>query len=450
MAWLSHAFGYDLDILQKPAVTFIALQVTAGLVYLGVLFGLASQQATKRNLLFAMLLVGLCMRLAMFGSVPILEDDYYRYLWDGAVTANAQNPYAWSADQITQHAQGVPHSLVELGANSNMVLQRINHPWLRTIYPPVAQAAFALGYWIKPFDIQGLRWVWLGVDILILAMLAHLVRHVPAKGFLLAIYWLNPLLIKEIYNSGHMELVLVLGMVLTIAAALRHAHTAAGFSLSLAVGAKLWPVLWLPLLLGQGVNRWKSRAAFTAAFVLPAAVLIWPVVNGHFDNNSGFRAYARYWQMNDSAYLLIHELANLVSHEHAWQIARLVAGGLVLLVMGWCLRYHKDRPASERLVNSLTAVTLALFLLSPTQFPWYFLWVLPLMVFVPLWSVLWFTVTLPLYYLRFTMDAHGQSWWYDYGVIWIEFVPIWLGLAWELYQRRHGRGCQISLFSEKT
>ncbi len=48
----------------------------------------------SRFLLAAMLLIGLLMRALLFDSYPVLEIDFYRYLWDGAVLANGFNPYA--------------------------------------------------------------------------------------------------------------------------------------------------------------------------------------------------------------------------------------------------------------------------------------------------------------------------------------------------------------------
>ena len=39
-----------------------------------------------------MLACGLAARAILFASEPVLEDDYQRYLWDGAVTAQGLNP----------------------------------------------------------------------------------------------------------------------------------------------------------------------------------------------------------------------------------------------------------------------------------------------------------------------------------------------------------------------
>lgn len=434
LAWLSGFFGYERDVLDKPVWTFVALQVAAGAVYLVTLFALR-RRPTTRGLLMAVIAIGLLMRLAQLGAVPVLEDDFYRYLWDGAVTAHGHNPYAYSPEHIQQSAEGIPDDLLHLAGESGVVVDRINHPWLRTIYPPTAQAAFTLGYWISPFDIQGLRLVWLGLDLTILCLLLFLLRGSSSLSFGLAIYWLNPLLIKEVFNAGHMELVLIVGLLASLLAVRRGFHKTGGLLLGLAAGAKVWPVLWLPLLLRHGWTTWRRGIGVAFTFAIPAAVLALPILLGRLDVESGFTAYAQRWQMNDSAYLLIHEAAKLLSPDHAQLLARLIVAAVVLGVLAFCIR--RFRPTLDGLVGGATVITATLFLLSPTQFPWYYLWLLPLLVLRPMWSLLVLPVTLPLYYLRFPLDAMGHAAWFDYGIVWLEFVPVWLLLAWEL--RRNNR-----------
>jgi hypothetical protein len=41
------------------------------------------------------------------------------------------------------------------------------------------------------------------------------------------------------------------------------------------------------------------------------------------------------------------------------------------------------------------------------------------------------TALLPLYYLRFWLDVRDQSLLFDHGVVWVEFLPVWLLLARE-------------------
>lgn len=436
LAWISESFAYESDILDKPVWTFVAMQVAAGAVYLVTLFALRHRPST-RGLLMVIIAVGLLMRVTQIAAVPVLEDDYYRYLWDGAMTAQGHNPYAYSSEQIQQSDHDIPVDLINLAEASGSVVERINHPWLRTIYPPTAQAAFVLAYWIKPFDIVGLRLVWLGLDLIILGMFLRLLRGRSTLCFSIAIYWLNPMAIKEVFNAGHMELVLVIGLVAALLAMYRGMHKTGALLLGLAVGAKLWPVFWLPLFLRYGRKSWQHGACMLTAFIVPVVAMAIPIILGRLDAGSGFTAYAQRWQMNDSIYLIIHELAQFLSFEHAHLMARMTIGVVLLGVMAFSLRRFK--PNFEGLISSVMMFTAALFLLSPTQFPWYYLWVLPVLTLRPIWSLLALTMTLPLYYLRFPLDAMGYAVWFDYGVIWIEFIPIWLLLAWELWRaNRHG------------
>ncbi len=444
LTWLSGSFAYERGVLEKPVWMFVAMQVAAGIVYLLTLLALR-RQSTTGGLLMVVIAAGVLMRLTQFGAVPVLEDDYYRYLWDGAVTAHGHNPYAYSPEQLQQHTEAVPVDLLHLASESGTVVDRVNHPWLRTIYPPTAQAAFALGYWISPFDIQGLRLVWLGLDLAVLYLLLALLRGSSSPIFGLAIYWLNPLLIKEVFNAGHMELVLVAGLLAAMLAMLRGLHKTGGLLLGLAAGAKIWPVLWLPLLLRHGWTTWRRGIGVAVAFAIPAAVLALPILLGRLDAGSGFTAYAQRWQMNDSAYLAIHEAAKLLSPDHAQSLARLIVAVVVLGVVMWCVR--RLRPTFDGLLSGATVIAATLFLLSPTQFPWYYLWLLPMLALRPMWSLLALTVTLPLYYLRFPLDAMGHTAWFDYGVVWIEFVPVWLLLAWEL---RRGNRAAFHCSTQET
>ncbi len=431
LAWVSGEFAYSRDVLDKPVLLFVAMQAAAGLLYL-VTLALLRSHASSRSMVLIVLAVGLAMRLSQTTATPILETDQYRYLWDGAVTARGLNPYAYAPSQFASDPQSAPEPLRDLASRSGEVLTRINHPTLRTIYPPTTQAAFALAHRIRPFEISGLRWTWLALDLAAAVMLLLILRTVGCSSvaFSLGVYWLNPLLIKEVYNSGHMELVLIVAALGALLGAIHRRTILSMIALGLATGAKVWPMLWLPLLLRYSTRSRSWRAAGLGAFTVTVALLAWPILMSNLDDSSGFTAYAQRWQMNDSAHLLLYESLRWISPEYGRGAARL-AVALILLLLVACLLRRRS-PDDRWLTASVLAVAGTLFLLSPTQFPWYYLWLLPLLALRPMWSVLALTATLPLYYLRFPLEALGQEQWFDYGLVWIEFVPVWLLLALEL------------------
>ena len=134
---------------------------------------LAANVSSAKWLIFWIVLAGLGMRIALFGSTPAFEDDHYRYLWDGAVTANGGNPYAHSPDAVWQETI-TTEPYASLAGQSGTVLERVNYPEYRTIYPPVTQAAFALAHWINPWSLDAWRMVVLAGEAVTLALLASL------------------------------------------------------------------------------------------------------------------------------------------------------------------------------------------------------------------------------------------------------------------------------------
>ena len=335
---------------------------------------------------------------------------------------------------IREGSGEVSDTVRELAEQAGPVLERINHPGLRTIYPPTAQAGFAVAYRLSPFDIDGLRWTWLALELMVVALLVLLLREESTWLFQLAVYWLNPLLVKEIFNAAHMELIVIAPVIAAVAAAVHYRATLCALLLGLAAGAKIWPILLAPLMLRRAVDYGGRTLRSVAVLAGMGTLLMIPLLLSRLDASSGMLAYVRRWQMNDSAFLLLHELSKWISEPHAQWIARAGMAALIIVVVLLVLRRY--RPTDHWLFTSLLVVAAALFLLSPTQFPWYYLWLLPFLALRPAWSLIALTVTLPIYYLRFPLDAVGHAAWFDYGLVWLEFVPIWALLLWEERRRR--------------
>jgi len=95
IAAISPQFDYQIKNLEKPILLLVVLMMAAGAPYLWVIYRFKSF-ALDRRLMIWIIGLGLLARLRMFASTPILEDDFYRYFWDGGVLANGFNPYNYS------------------------------------------------------------------------------------------------------------------------------------------------------------------------------------------------------------------------------------------------------------------------------------------------------------------------------------------------------------------
>jgi hypothetical protein len=294
------------------------------------------------------LIVAVALRALMLVPEPRLSGDVYRYLFDGRTLASGQNPYAVFPDD-----------------------PRINHPEIRTIYPPHAELLFAAFHWLPLWRL-----------FLLLADLATLwlLRDRAA----LAYATFPPLLFEGVW-SAHVEVVAAL---LLAVAFFRRSATAAACS----VGTKVIPIAAVPSLLLHAPRRLRWLAVFALVLVAPAIPFL---ASGHFMD--GMRDYATRWIFNSPAYsalffvvdgtqlaphlkslwtsikdpLHLEPLAPFVyAHLYAGYLTRCILGIVAVAGIAW---------VSRRDDGALHAVGI-LLLCSPAIHPWYWLALVPLAI----------------------------------------------------------------------
>ena len=456
LAWISPLFGYAYELEDLPALPLAGGLVFAGALYLCLLplinKSLSLDLAVQRKLLAVIILLGSVMRALLLWSEPALEDDYQRYLWDGAVTAHGLNPYALAPRDAAK--QPPASSWYRLAAQSGVIKERINHSYLKTIYPPVAQGAFALAHLIKPWSLIAWRLVCLAGEAATLMVLLLLLRDCGRSPLWLALYWWNPVVIKELMNSAHMEAIVTPFILAAFALAIRRHLLPATFALGLAMGAKIWPALLAPLLWRQILNRPIYLAACVALLAAMAGLAALPPVIGGIDNTSGFVAYAQRWKTGSALFPQIEALTgwlfatvHLPANWVAISTRTALAGvyGLIILALVWrpvgaCRKTGTTAPAwsnntfgARDLMQRGAVATAALFLLSPSQFPWYSIWFAPFLCFLPSIGLMAITALIPLYYTAFYFIAIEQKDVFRNGIVWIIWLPLWSALLTELW-----------------
>lgn len=421
-------------------LAFMAVLVSSGAVFVTFFWKLKDRPGSAGTLAL-IVIFGLAMRAVLMVSVPVYEDDFYRYLWDGALTARGVSPYRHAPAEFQGGSVDAPAELLRLAEDSGVVIERINHPPLRTIYPPVAQGVFALAHLVRPWSIFSLRAVFFLFDAASMALILLILRRLSLPFAWSAIWWWNPLVLKEVYNSTHMDVIVVPLVLGALYMAITRRHVAAAALLALGVGVKLWPIILLPVLLRGALDRPVRLLGAIGVFLILSAIIFLPVAAGGLDEHSGFAAYGRHWEMNDALYMAVLWAArgalSLLGAQAvaAHIVARAAAGAALVAVILYLCRMPVESPRD--LARRCMWVVAALFLLSPTQFPWYYIWVIPFVAFAPRLSLLMLGALLPLYYLRFYFKSIGHTGVFDYGIVFLEYVPFWVLLFWEW---RRGRG----------
>jgi hypothetical protein len=304
----------------------------------------------------------------------------------------------------------------------------------------MAQLFFAVGYLLSPWNIAGWRIVLLLVDIVNLILLLQLLKVFKQPFTLVMVYWWNPLLVKEIFNSGHMDILVIPFVLAAILLLLKNKYNSASGLLALGTGVKLWPILLLPLFLKRIYPEYKKIVMAFLIFAIISVIIFIPVYTSGIDDTLGFRTYSKSWENNDAFFMLVVWGWQLILpvfgiHPGHGQFAARVTVFSILGILILFLLFQDNQDRLKFLRNCLIIISTA-FLISPTQFPWYFVWLIPFLTFKPKMSLLILTALLPMYYLRYYFEPRGNINLFNYGVVWFEFVPVWILLTRHYFKSR--------------
>jgi hypothetical protein len=506
LAYLSIAIaGQSLHVEGAGKHSLLGILALFGLAFTCYLFAIPAALAARqdRRLIGLIVIAALTFRITLLLSNPIEEIDLYRYLWDGQSTVAGVNPFRFSPQQVlaAETPTDLPADLARLvkvregSRDMPQILERIHYGELPTIYPPTSQAVFALAALCTPraatvvARMTIMKAWFVGFDLITLALVVLLLRWVGKPvGWSLAYAWC-PLLIKEVANSGHLDALAVclttLAIYLAVKAlfprwtvlsqSVRPAVTiclAAGV-LGLAIGAKLYPVVLVPLLFCTTWRRLGWQVAMASSIVggLVTACVLSPMLPRNDlaelapirisatsadapplpppelgteprDPSQSLRAFLSEWEMNDFLFLLVMEnirpTHQLPSDEVAWfsfipehwrvatcdavaELTGLERGrapffisravtSLIFLALALWLALHGAASSSAGGFLEAAFLTVAWFwLLLPTQNPWYWTWALPLLPFAR--GRAWLAVSglALLYYFRFWLAHYYLS-----------------------------------------
>ncbi len=390
--------------------------VLAGFVFVLYLsaLGAARSLAGGRALVIALVL-GLLFRGLLIPEPPFLSDDYFRYLWDGVVQLRGINPY--------RHAPADP----ALAGIDDALRARVNHPHVRTIYPPAAQIGFALnaalgGGWL------GLKFLWFTCDAAIAALIYRLVPR-RRRLQLWTLYWWSPLVVVEVAWNAHLDLLGVLPVVAAIWLSRRQALHPAGLGGAIATATlvKYFPAALLPAAAGRG-----RAVRILAIFVVCLALVYAPYLGAGRHLFSGLATYAGAWRFNDGLFALLVQLTGST-------VAAKVAGATVIAcLIAQCVR---RRWTFERAAFWITG---AVLVLSPTLHPWYVLWMVPLIAIRPNAAWLYLSGSVfAAYYGLGTYRSEGiwpEPWWVRtvvYGPFFILLArDAWRDPSWRAARER--------------
>lgn len=278
--------------------------------------------------------------LALIFSQPLFENDHYRYLWEGKVFLEFNNPYMLSPDSR------------ELSEIIFKYKERIGFPMLTTIYPPLSLIWFGIG------GIFGSVW---GLKILMVLNFILLVKFYEilkfrVKPVLLII--LMPIILKEFIQAIHIDFLAAYFFILFLLRPVKGI-----LNLILSINVKY--LSGIGLLGYLSLKRKLSLKEILLLVILPIALYF--LTNG-FTSNEGAKAFTDTWVWSPGFYGIVSHLTN---YDHL--LSRYICLGIFGIYSFILLLIFRKNLSAVQFYFYFFA---GMMFFSPVYNGWYVVWVL--------------------------------------------------------------------------
>ena len=404
-----------LGILRVPPnkiVSHLILLVPLSLFYVLALRLLRRvEEESSKALILGILLFAFLFRLPLVSQTPVLSSDLYRYLWDGKVQVSGEmNPYLYPpADERLAFLR------------DKKIHPNINRKEARTIYPAGAQLLFQAGYLLGLDTPAKFKAAALVAEALTLFLLVLILREVRLPQSRVLIYAWNPLVIYELFHSGHLESLMLPPLLVFVYFFLRSQPVRAGAALGLAAAVKIFPALLL-VVIPPG-KRLKTGIPFL--LVVALAYLPYAGAGGKI---LGFLPtyFSDPYEIFNSGLVQAGLLWAIKAFSIPFPWIRYI---LILFLIAFLIpvaRSSHQAPV-DLIPKFYLAFSAYLVLIYPALHPWYLCSMIPFLCLTPSRAWLYLSLVIPLSYLKYlTPDGVMPSW-----VIWVEFAPLYVLLATE-------------------
>ncbi|MCB9269680.1 MAG: hypothetical protein H6561_08910 [Lewinellaceae bacterium] len=311
------------------------------------------------------ILLAIFGRLLLVGSVPLLSNDIYRFLWDGLRWLDGANAYVGTPTQvITIFARDPSY------ANLYPLL---NSPDYYSVYPPLLQILFipAAILWRSTGSLIAAALV-----LRIFLLFGDLATWVGMKQLKIPIhrrwwYFLNPLVVVEVFGNLHAEGIMVGFLALGLGwLAQRKDVLVSGWAFAASLSTKLVTAIFGPILLltVKPLKRmtWLMVAAgCTLILAIPLISALWK--GGFLDS---LDLYFRKFEFNAGLYYLARSIGQAFTGFNP--IAYIgpglaLIGALCILIIAFWPRKRTVAHLQEGLVWTMMAYLLT----TTTLHPWY-------------------------------------------------------------------------------
>jgi rSAM/selenodomain-associated transferase 1 len=353
----------------------------------------------------------LALRAAILFVEPFSSSDMYRYVWDGIVQHAGVNPYRYVPGDAALRFLRAPYQDVFDSIN--------RRDYAHTIYPPVAQMVYWLVTFVSP-TVIGMKAAMVGFECVGVGALVALLRAMGRRREEIVMYAWCPLLVWEIAGAGHVDAVVIAFVSLALLFRYREQRWLTAVFFALAVFTKFYPIVLLPAVYVR--RDWKLPAVLVAVGAAGYAVYS-SVGMGVFGFLGG---YSKEEGIDSGARFFLLELAQRVKGLESLPVSAYVVFCIAVLggLSVWAWRNASvevpsgakapslladsmdglkavpfkavpsedqsrfpsgmtDKIAAPKFLRAAMMLGFAMMLLFSPHYPWYIVWLVPLLLLVP-------------------------------------------------------------------
>ena len=300
-------------------------------------------------------------------------------------------------------------------------------------YPPVNQYFFAAAAYLGGKTLLGpviaMRSMIILADLGIFYFGRRILRKINRAPNMIYWYFLNPLVIIELTGNLHFEGVMLFFFVLAMFLVISGKWLLGSLPYALSIGVKLFPMLFLPLILP--LLGWKRSALFFLGTALFLALGVYPLYFAEFAANytSTLKLWFSNFEFNAGVYNAIELLAvwqGARSWEFIEEYGAFVPGIIALVTFLVSLLPSMKQP--KYWFTGALMISCLYYFTATTVHPWYIIFPLLLGIFTNYRFIILWSATVILSYSAYgTTEVQERP-----LILLIEYLPVFGFLIYEI------------------
>ncbi|MFA7229574.1 MAG: hypothetical protein WC061_11105, partial [Melioribacteraceae bacterium] len=375
---------------STPIIIYTTVYIFSSIIFLLLSVYIFNLEFSKRQV-YLIIFCSLLLRISFISSPVAGSDDIYRYMWDGKIQTNGINPYLYAPED--------PHLN---SFHSDLLPEALNFKEMKTIYFPLSQWLFYLGYQLSGESVWGYKLLLFLFELMTLTAIILLTKKIKINPKFSLLYALSPLPIFQFAIDAHLDgfglPLLLFSIYFYLSEKKIFSAVLLGLSLSIKpVGLLLIPVFFL----NEKTISGKLKIVLIPLLAFFLQFVFYISATNPFE---AFFIFTKNWYFNGFIFNLLN---SMFSNN---QTSRLICA--IFLIISLIPLYFSKKALSDKIYFAV----LLLMIFSPVVHQWYIAWVLILLPVVRKPSGIYFAALSSLTAVTI-MNYQLYGVWQDYRII---------------------------------